>query len=457
MAVTRRTFLLGGTAAITGLWGLQTFGSSKSRGKVTLEFWGGQNAEERGDQIKAWMETHPHRKVEFRAAPAVGTGVQAQRKFAAAVAGGKAPHVVDFDRFQVATYVNWRMFLPLDDHIKREKYDLTQFAPAALEEAMGFDRKLYGLPSSIDNRLLYWNKDAFAEAGLDPERPPATWDELKAYAIKLTRRGARGGLERLGFHTEEGQSSVHLFAWQSGGAFQSVDGKAATLPMAPNQDALQWMVDLMRDQAGWSAAASFRDSWGRGAQHPFLTGHLPMQYQLDRWTGEFIAKYRPDMNFGVAAPPVRSEGSSPLTWSGGYSYVMSRNSKNPDAGWEFIKWLVSEEGWTAAYDGAKQRARDAGGVWLPGMTGQPELDKRMYAKYETERPALDRVPEMAVGLMEHTRFRELSIAAADLWDGVTNAQVEAVSQAKSTQRALEDHNATVQRALEQAWVFIPQM
>jgi hypothetical protein len=58
--------------------------------------------------------------------------------------------------------------------------------------------------------------------------------------------------------------------------------------------------------------------------------------------------------------------------------------------------------------------------------------------------------------MGHSRFRELSVAAADLWDGATRAHTEALSGAKGVRQALEDNNALVQRALDQAWVFVPR-
>jgi ABC-type glycerol-3-phosphate transport system substrate-binding protein len=321
---------------------------------------------------------------------------------------------------------------------------------------MGFDGRHYGLPSSVDNRLLYWNKEQFAQAGLDPERAPATWEELRAFAVRLTRRGGRTGLERLGFHVGAGQASLHTFAWQNGGGFQSLDGKTATLPQAPNQDALQWLSDLMADQGGWPAAAAFRDSWSYQEQHPFLTGQLAMQYQLDSWTGEVLAKYRPGTPFGVAPLPARKAGDAPLTWSGGYSYMMGRDVKHADAAWELVKWLVSEAGWTAAYDGEQTRARAVGGVFVPGMTGQPELDRQLHARYQTGVPALDRVPQVAAEQMPHSRLRELSVAAADLWDAVMRAQTEAVSQAKGPRQALDDGNAFVQRALDQAWIFVPR-
>ena len=73
-----------------------------------------------------------------------------------------------------------------------------------------------------------------------------------------------------------------------------------------------------------------------------------MQYQLDGWPGEVVARHRPDLAFGVAPLPVRQAGDPPLTWSGGYSYVMARQAQHPELSWDLIKWLVSEAGWTAA-------------------------------------------------------------------------------------------------------------
>ncbi|MDQ3701574.1 MAG: extracellular solute-binding protein, partial [Chloroflexota bacterium] len=427
-------------------------GGPGSRVPVALEFWGGPNGEQRQDQVATWNTAHPEAQVTFRAVPAVGQGTRALRTFAAAVAGQTAPHVLDFDRFQVATYVNWQVFRPLDGYLSRDRAELERFLPVALDEAYSFDKRLYGLPSSVDNRLLYWNKAHFAEAGLDPETPPATWEALKAYALQLGRQ------DRLGFHPEQGQASLHLFAWQNGGGFQAPDGKTATLGLARNTEALQWMADLVDELGGWPALQALRERWTSRpeGQHPFLTGELAMELQLPNWAGDTLGRYGPQTAFGVAAPPVRRAGDPPLTWSGGYSYVMSRETKDGDAAWELVKWLVGEEAYGVAYDGELARARTMGGMYRPGLTGQPALDDKMLARYQTGLPAVDAVADVARRLLPRTRVRERSIAAADLWDGVLRAQGEALSGQSDPQRALESNNALVQRALDQAWVFAPK-
>jgi ABC-type glycerol-3-phosphate transport system substrate-binding protein len=349
-----------------------------------------------------------------------------------------------------------KVWMPLDDLIKRDKYDMTRFAPLVVPEAKGLDGRWYALIRSVDDRLLYWNKDAFQDAGLDPEKPPATWDELRQMSIRLTRRGGPNGFERVGFLTEQGQAHYHLFAWQNGGGFQSQDGKKATLTQAQNQEALQWMTDLIKDEGGWGPLEDFRKTFGTNAQHPFLANQIAMMYETNGSTPGNIARYRPDMKFGVAAPPVRKAGDKQLTWSGGHSYCVPQGAKDSDVGWELCKWLITEEGFTVLYDGNQGRARASGGQYVPPMSGQPELDKKMFAKYKTGIAAVDKVPDAAVALMPNSRVREPSVVSQILWDGVKASQKEATSQAKSAKQALEDNNTLVQTALDEAWASAPR-
>ena len=427
------------------------------RAATTLEFWGGPSPAARQDQVNSWNAAHPEAQVHFSAVAAVGQGAAAQRTLAAALAANTAPHALDFDRFQVATYANWRAFRPLDDLLARDRIDVARFAPLAMQEAQGVDGRLYGLPSSLDLRLLYWNKERFAAAGLDPERPPATWDDLADAAVRASRSDGAGAPDRLGLDVGGGQTSLHLFAWQNGGGFQSPDGKTATLPLAPNGEALQWMVDLVRAQGGWEALDRQHRRWPGedGPGHPFLTGELALQYQLPGWAGNILARYRPETAFGVAPPPRRRPADDDLTWSGGYSYVLNRDRPDAAATWAFLSWLLSEAGCRVALDGERERVRAAGGEFLPGLTGQPALDAAFLERYRTGRPALDAVPELALRLLARSRVRERSIAAFDLWEGVIGAQTDALTGQAEPQPALEQHNARVQRALDQAWVFTP--
>ncbi|HEU5315609.1 MAG TPA: extracellular solute-binding protein [Chloroflexota bacterium] len=427
---------------------------------VTLEYWGNPPPAEgknfQMDVFDAFQRKYSNVKINYGATKTDGQGVDAVAAITAAIVAGTPPHFVRFDRFQSPAFAAKGVWVALDDLIKRDKYDIGRFAPLIVPEAKGItDGKWYALVQSTDDRLLYWNKEAFQEVGYDPEKPPTTWDELRQMAIKLTKRRGDGGFERVGFYTEYGQAHYHIFGWQNGGGFQTADGKKATLTDGKNQEALQWMVDLVKDVGGRDPIEDFRKGWGSNAQHPFLVGQVAMLYETNGLAGT-VARYRPDMKFGAVQPPLRKAGDKPLTWSGGFAYNMVKGIKDTDAAWELMKFMVSEEGYAVGDEGDAARAKQTSGYFVPGMSGAPELDKKRYAKYKTGIAAVDRVPEIAVPLMQYSRVREPSIAAQNLWDGVKAAQAEAVSQKKGAKQALEDNQALIQKALDDAWTNAPK-
>ena len=71
-------------------------------------------------------------------------------------------------------------------------------------QQMEVDGKYYALPTAVRSLALFWNKALFKEAGLDPERPPATLDELVDYAKKLTKRSPNGDLLQAGLTIDMG-------------------------------------------------------------------------------------------------------------------------------------------------------------------------------------------------------------------------------------------------------------
>src|SRR5690606_26146924 len=115
-----------------------------------------------------------------------------------------------------------------------------QFYPHLWESVM-YEDKPYAVPFNTDTRLLFYNKDAFKEAGLDPEKPPATWDELEEYAEKLDiKDGDR--YERVGFYPLWG--SIGAASWMTsadGGKGFIQDGELY-INTPKKQEALQWLL-----------------------------------------------------------------------------------------------------------------------------------------------------------------------------------------------------------------------
>ena len=92
--------------------------------------------------------------------------------------------ILRFDRFQIGSYAYRGAFTPLDTYQKTDKFDMKRFHPGAVEEATGVDKKLYGVPNSVDTRPFFWNRMHFKEISVNADNPPTTWDQLKEYALK---------------------------------------------------------------------------------------------------------------------------------------------------------------------------------------------------------------------------------------------------------------------------------
>src|SRR5439155_2955745 len=87
---------------------------------------------------------------------------------------------------------------PLDERLASAGLTEEDFVPVSLELCR-YRGRLYALPVLIDGAALYWDRRAFRAAGLDPDRPPVTPEELVEYARRLTQRDGAGHLVRIGF------------------------------------------------------------------------------------------------------------------------------------------------------------------------------------------------------------------------------------------------------------------
>ncbi|MFH1498560.1 MAG: ABC transporter substrate-binding protein [Verrucomicrobiota bacterium] len=277
---------------------------------------------------------------------------QIDRKLIVATAGGDPPDVAGIWFAQLSSFADRAALTPLDPFIERD-HDrpadtwLTETYPPVFAGMQRYRGHVYALISAPATNALYWNKTAFSEAGLDPEKPPRTLAELNAFSRRLTRRHAdTGALLRTGFLPQEpGWFSYAYPAW-FGGQLVDEHGDIAIARDPANLAAARWergfaetlgADQLKRFTSGFGAFAS--------AQQAFFTGDVAMVFQ-GVWFDRFIAKFSPGLDYGVAPWP-EATGREPgppgqaFTLADADLLVIPRGAKHPEAAWEFIRFATS--------------------------------------------------------------------------------------------------------------------
>jgi ABC-type glycerol-3-phosphate transport system substrate-binding protein len=201
-----------------------------------------------------------------------------------------------------------------------------------------FGNTCYGITNASVWSALYYNKQMFREAGLDPEHPPQTWDELLAYADQLTIRREDGtpiraglSLRKTGF--KRGTAGKWFtFLYSAGGRPFSDDGTRSQFNSAAGRAALDLYRTVLFDKKIDAVALE-------GDQQGFGQGRVAMfmrEAHVIRWLGE----HYPDLEYGVAPIPAKTRS---LSSGGSYVWVVSKDAPHQDAAWRFIEFLMQDE------------------------------------------------------------------------------------------------------------------
>ena len=268
------------------------------------------------------------------------------RKLLVAVAGGTPPDIAaHWDPGALREWVDRGSLLSLTPFVKEDNYDLSTYVPQCVNQVT-FYEQLWGLPlTSSLKPILLWNKDLFAEAGLDPDTGPKTWKDFVAYSDKLTRKEGNT-IKRLGFTPLWGHinsQAINIFYVQNGVQLASPDGNKVigyiNTPKAV--EALQFIADFA-NRYGREAYQTFSSQFGSGIQDPFLIGRLAMAGGSTPMAVRGIFYYKPDFKLGYSLFPTPT-GKNPIVFTYGSCLIIPKGSKHPKEAWEFAKWYTGPE------------------------------------------------------------------------------------------------------------------
>lgn len=261
------------------------------------------------------------------------------------IAGGSPPDIVGLWNYNVPAFAAANAILPLDD--LGRKYGVSpEIYALGVRQVVTYKGRMWAVVSTGGSLALYYNKQHFREAGLDPDRPPTTIAELDECNRKLTTRSASNKITRMGFHHREPGWWPFIWGYQFGGSLYDEAKDRSLADTAPNLAGFDWVQSYPKE-FGLKDVNDFRSGFGNydSPLNPFIAGTLSMVLQ-GPWLANMINLHRPDLDYGVAPFPVAErlyDPAAPLGLIDTDVLVIPRGVKNPEASMEFVAYTQRPE------------------------------------------------------------------------------------------------------------------
>ena len=328
------------------------------------------------------------------------------------------------------TLIDEDAIVPFDEFIKTDddKAWLKSFYPAFMENSQT-GGKTWGIPFQRSTIVLYWNKEAFKEAGLDPEKPPKNWDEMTAFAQKLTKRDASGNVTQWGVQIPSSGFPYWLFqglTTPAGAVLMNSAGTEVYLDKPEVVTALQYWVDLSTKHKVHPPGIV---EWGTTPKD-FFERKVAMMWTT---TGNLTnVRSNAKFPFGVGMLPAQKRSGSPT--GGGNFYIFKKAKRaEQEAAFKFIRWITTT-------DRAAQWGIDTGYVAVRPDSWETPAMKKYVADFPQAAVARDQLP---VSVAEFSTHENQRVTKA-LNDGLQAA----LTGTKTPAAAMKDAQAEASRILK---------
>ncbi|HLS67857.1 MAG TPA: ABC transporter substrate-binding protein [Kiloniellales bacterium] len=306
---------------------------------------------------------------------------------------------------------------------EEEQEWLKSFYPGLMANGV-VDGETWGIPFQRSTIVLYWNKDAFAEAGLDPDAPPSNWEEMVEMGKTLTKDdGSQWGV--MVPSTGYAYWMFQAFALQNGIELMNSEGTETYFDDPAAVEALEYWVSLSAEHGIMPGGTV---EWGTLRQN-FLDGQTAMMWHT---TGNLTAvRNEADFDFGVALLPANERYGSP-TGGGNFYIFKDATEEEQQAAFTFVKWMTAPE-------------RAAAWSIETGYMGVTP------AAYETEalQSYAETFPQAAVARdqLEYSAAELSTYEGGRVRQALENAVQAAVTGSASPADALAEAQATAERLL----------
>jgi sn-glycerol 3-phosphate transport system substrate-binding protein len=317
-------------------------------GPVTITFWHSMTAANQ-DTLKTLVQSFNASQNEVTVNLVFqGTYDDSLNKFLAS--SGRAselPSLIQIEDASTQLMVDSQEITPVQDFIDRDKYDLSNFEPRVLDYYRVGDR-LYSMPFNQSSPVLYYNKNDFREVGLDPEKPPQTLEDVKAYSEKLLQKDGSGNITRSGIALDVMPWDFEEWLAKAGALYvnngNGRDGRATEAVFnGPEGKAIfEWWADMVKSGLAFNVGRnpSYTDGLlavasGRASMTITTSAALRSVFDVIEAGGA------PGVDLGVAPMPGPQSPDGSISVAGASLWIIkARPQAEQEAAWKFIKYLV---------------------------------------------------------------------------------------------------------------------
>jgi ABC-type glycerol-3-phosphate transport system substrate-binding protein len=330
-----------------------------------MNFWSGTRVPLMDEVIARFQEEFPHITVENAITPG-DNQVQAR---ATALASSSPPSLIMCPRDEMLKFASEELIIPIDSYIEARGIDVYEVFYQSEADNCKYDGRFYSYPLPTgggSTNIWYYNKNVMRDAGLDPDNPPETWQDVTEI-VDATTIIEEGNVQRSGVITTYFNFGAWIYC--NDGQYYSDDGQQLTINQPQAVETLEWMDMLMNEELGGIEAqrAFFEGVGYKNADWPFYTDTACLWPGAVQHFFGFWSLY-PDMamdkeHWGVTFVPyngnnpnAKATGTSGLTLA--WNQVIPKNlpQKVQDAAYEFLEFFTT---------------RRAGGCWFVLQQGRP--------------------------------------------------------------------------------------
>lgn len=305
---------------------------------TTVSFWhglGGPLGDALNEMVNEYNKTHPEAIVVLNQ---VSSYEALSQKLMASIQANKQPDIAQVFESWTSKFIEAEVIVPIEDLInaddKFEDKTLSDFYPVFVNSNT-FNGKLWSFPFNKSVRMIFYNKDAFVRANLDPNKPPSSWDEFRAYC-KIFTQDLDGDKKTDKFGTNFAPNAWQMInlLYQAGGEVLDANNKVV-INQKPGVEALEFITSLInKDKTVYLVT-------GYNGQNDFLAGKVAM-YEGSSVSITHMKQQAINFNMGYAPLPTYKTNKSAIS---GSNVVIFKNAdpNKEKAAWEFIKWFTDKE------------------------------------------------------------------------------------------------------------------